>query len=242
LIRVPGIFPPIVDLELFQRAQEVKRHRRIKLSKRELLARLESLQRQKGRLSATLIDDSEDTVHSTTYIYHFGSLENAYKLISYNSKSTRHPVDSDVVLSINIAKFAGAITPKLERLGHSAIFDTARRVLTIDGGFAVSVYVARCLRDEDGWLRWAVRRRIGLESKWIISLRMDVERTKTLDYLLMPVAGFPKQSIEFSFEHPARLEACRFETLEALIPAMWQKPRIVFGRGRPKKSHAAEAQ
>ena len=88
--------------------------------------------------------------------------------------------------------------------------------------------------DEAGWLRWFVRRRIDLDSMWIVALRMDLTRSKVLDYLLLPVAGFPKGHAEFSYEHPGRLEACQFETVEALVPAIWEKPRIIFARGRPK--------
>lgn len=235
-IRVPGVFPAIVDPDLFRRAQEIKRQRRLKLSAREMLARLESLYREKGRLSATIVDESDHTPHSGTYMRHFGSLENAYRLIKYNSRSNPHPVDSDVVLTINITNFANELISTLEQLGHTALYDPDRRLLTIDGGLTASVYVARCLRSETGWLRWAVRRRVGLNGKWIIALRMDLGRARILDYLLLPVAGFPKQSVEFSFEHPGRLEACRFETTAALTVALWQAPRITFGRGRPKKA------
>ena len=60
---------------------------------------------------------------------------------------------------------------------------------------------------------------------------MDLPGARVLDYLLLPVKGFPKGSVEFSYQHPARLDACRFETVDALVPALWQKPCIVFARG-----------
>jgi len=55
----------------------------------------------------------------------------------------------------------------------------------------------------------------------------------TVAYLLMPVAGFPEGMAEFSYEHPTRLEACRFETIHALVPANWQGPRIVLRQAGP---------
>ena len=106
----------------------------------------------------------------------------------------------------------------------------------IVNGIRVSIYIARCLRTEAGWLRWSVRRRIHLDSQWIVALRMDLSGAKVLDYILLPIAGFPKQMVEFSYEHPTRLEACRFETIDGLISALWEKPRIIFGRGRPGKA------
>jgi DNA invertase Pin-like site-specific DNA recombinase len=234
-IRVPGVFPPIVDPDLFRRAQQIKKQRRLNLSNREMLARLESLSREKGRLSAGIIDEAEDLPNNSTYIKHFGSLNKAYELITYSPKCKFHPVDSSVVLNTHVAKFASEMISAIELRGESASFDTVRRVLTVNGKLTISVYIARCLRAEAGWLRWAVRRRINLDSKWIVALRLDLARAKVLDYLLLPVAGFPKGIVEFSYEHPARLEACRFQTIHALVPAIWQRPRIVFAPGRPRK-------
>jgi hypothetical protein len=65
---------------------------------------------------------------------------------------------------------------------------------------------------------------------------MDLARVHVIDYVLLPVAGFPKQRVEFSCQHQARLEACRFDTVDALIAALSQKSRITFGRGRPKNT------
>ena len=234
-ICVPGVFPPIVDPDLFGRAQQIKKQRRLNLSNREMLARLKSLSREKGRLSAGIIDEAEDLPNNSTYIKHFGSLNKAYELITYSPKCKFHPVDSSVVLNTHVAKFASEMISAIELRAESASFDTVRRVLTVNGKLTISVYIARCLRAEAGWLRWAVRRRINLDSKWIVALRLDLARAKVLDYLLLPVAGFPKGIVEFSYEHPARLEACRFQTIHALVPAIWQRPRIVFAPGRPRK-------
>ncbi len=234
-IRVPDVFPPIVDPELFRRAQQVKKQRRVNLSNREMLARLESLSRARGRLSAGIIDEAEDLPHSTTYIHHFGSLENAYRLIKYQPKLKFHPVDGSVALNAHVARSASQIIAAVERTGGKANFDSARRIMIVNGIW-ISIYIARCLRTEAGWLRWSVRRRIHLDSQWIVALRMDLSGAKVLDHMLLPVAGFPKQMVEFSYEHPTRLEACRFETIDGLISALWEKPRIIFGRGRPRKA------
>jgi hypothetical protein len=69
--------------EVFDRAQRHRKQRRIKLSNREMLARLESRLREKGRLSATLINEADTCRTIPTYALRFGSLRNAYKLISY---------------------------------------------------------------------------------------------------------------------------------------------------------------
>lgn len=235
-IRATGMFPPIVDPDLFWRAQQVKKHRRVYLSNREMLARLSSLLREKGRLSAGIIDDADDLPHHTTYIARFGNLRNAYKLIEHNPKCNFHSVDGGIALNAAIAKFANDMITKIEGAGGAANFDKASRILTINGALTISVYIARCLRAEGGWLRWIVNRRANLHGDWIIALRMDVACQNAIDYLLLPVAGFPKQRAEFSHHHQARLDCCRFDTVDGLIAALWQSPRITFARGRPPKT------
>jgi hypothetical protein len=48
-IRAAGVLEPIVEPNIFLQAQAIKRNRRICLSERELLARLSSLFREKGK-------------------------------------------------------------------------------------------------------------------------------------------------------------------------------------------------
>lgn len=236
-IRVPGAFPPIVDPDLFSRAQQVKKQRRLCLGNREILARLASLLREKGRLSATIIDEADELPNHTTLIARFGSISKAYKLIEYDPTCRFHPVDGSIVLNSTIAGFAEEMIATITAAGGTAQFDRASRVMSINGTFTITVCVARCHRTEAGWLLWRVRRRINLRGDWIIALRMDLASAKVIDYLLLPVAGFPKGVADFSYEHPARLDACRFDTVEALLAALSQKPRITFARGRPKKGY-----
>jgi DNA invertase Pin-like site-specific DNA recombinase len=171
-IRVPGAFPPIVDPDLFWRAQTVKKQRRTYLSNREILTRLSALLREKGRLSAHIIDQAEDLPHHTTCIARFGSLRNTYKLIEYNPKQKFHPVDSNVATNAAVAMLADGIIAKIEGAGGSAHFDRASRILEINRTLTVSIYVAQCLRAEAGWLRWLVRRRINLHGDWIASIKL----------------------------------------------------------------------
>ena len=107
-----------------------------------------SLYREKGRLSAGIIDEAEGLPSNATYIKHFGSLENAYRLIKYSPKYKFHPVDGSVVLNTHVAKFANEMISAIERAGGTASFDTVRRVLTVNGTLTISVYIARCLRVE----------------------------------------------------------------------------------------------
>ena len=217
-VRAPCAFEPIVDPEMFDRAQRHRKQRRIKLSNREMLARLESLLREKGRLSATLIDEADYLPDNSTYALRFGSLRNAYKLISYRPRTNFRYVDRGVFLSAKIKEAATDLIKLVERGGGSAAFDEAAEIVTINRAITVSIYIARCTRIPGGGLMWRVNRRRYLRGDWIVALRPDLLCRNIIDYLLLPTLGFPKQKAEFSNRNPARIAACRHDSMTSLLP------------------------
>jgi DNA invertase Pin-like site-specific DNA recombinase len=87
-IRTEGCVEPIIDRDLFLRVNELRKERRLELSEEEMLSRLRRVLMKKGKLSATVIDETVGLPHSSTYYRYFGTLRNAYRLIGYND--TRH--------------------------------------------------------------------------------------------------------------------------------------------------------
>ena len=217
-VRAPCAFEPIVDPEIFDRAQRHRKQRRIKLSNREMLARLESLLREKGRLNATLIDEADYLPDNSTYVLRFGSLRNAYKLISYRPRTNFRYIDRGVFLAAKIKEVATDLIKLVEQGGGSAVFDEAAEIVTINGTITVSIYLARCTRIPGGGLMWRVNRRRYLAGDWIIALRPDLPCRNIIDYLLLSTSGFPKLKAEFSNRNPARLAACRHDSMASLLP------------------------
>ena len=235
-IRVPGMFPAIVDPDLFQRAQRVKKQRRLNLSNREMLARLESLSREKGRLSAGIIDEAEDLPSNATYIKHFGSLSKAYELIKYSPKCKFHPIDSNVALNTHVAKFASDMISAIERKGGTACFrhrascpDRQRQADDFSLHRPMPARRGR-LAALGGTAADQPRTANGLSrSEWTWRAPM---------YWTTCCCRSPASRKGWSSFHTSTLpafEACRFETIDALVPALWQEPRIVFALGRPRK-------
>jgi DNA invertase Pin-like site-specific DNA recombinase len=224
-VRAPCAFEPIVDPEIFDRAQRHRKQRRIKLSNREMLARLESLLREKGRLSATLINEANYLPDNSTYALRFGSLRNAYKLINYRPRANFRYIDRGVFLAAKIRETATGLIKLVEQGGGSAVFDEAEEIVSIDGAVTVSIYVARCTRVPGGGLMWRVNRRRYLQGDWIVALRPDLRCRTIIDFLLLPTSGFPKQKAEFSDRNPARLVACRHESMASLLPLILAPPK-----------------
>jgi hypothetical protein len=109
--------------------------------------------------------------------------------------------------------------------GGSAVFDEAAEIVTINGAITVSIYIARCTRIPGGGLMWRVNRRRYLRGDWIVALRPDLPCRNIIDYLLLPTLGFPKQKAEFSNRNPARLAACRHDSVASLLPTIMGSPK-----------------
>jgi hypothetical protein len=162
---------------------------------------------------------------NSTYILRFGSLRNAYKLINYRPRTNFRYIDRGVFLAAKIKEVATDLTRLVEQGGGSAVFDEAAEIVTINGAITVSIYIARCTRIPGGGLMWRVNRRRYLREDWIVALRPDLPCRNIIDYLLLPTLGFPKQKAEFSNRNPARLAACRYDSLESLFPTIIAAPK-----------------
>jgi DNA invertase Pin-like site-specific DNA recombinase len=233
-VRAAGAFEAIVDPSLFAMAQERRTRRRYMLSDRELLARLGSVLREKGQLSRTVIDESEDLPCHSTYIARFGSLRNAYKQIEYHPKSKFDYIDNGNLLIERVIRLANEIIAKVTGTGGKADFDQTIDVLTINGKLAISIFIARCRCTAGGRLRWTVRRRTNMARDLIIALRVDQTGINVMDYLLLPATKFPVDRMEFSEMNRFRISSCRFQTIDTLWGAIRQHPRYAIANPEPK--------
>lgn len=99
------IMEPVVPVELFQRVRaRLAATRPFRHSEEFLLERLQLLLDEKGRLSESIVQKSLLTPNTSTYKYHFGSLQNAYKLIGYDQPQwirdryrRRPPTDKELI-------------------------------------------------------------------------------------------------------------------------------------------------
>jgi DNA invertase Pin-like site-specific DNA recombinase len=227
-VKAACAFPPIIEPEVFNRAQRHAKPRRMKLSSREMLTRLESLLREKRRVSAALIDQADYLPDNSTYALRFGSLRNAYNLIGYQPTANFRYIDRAVFLSAKIKETATNVIRIVEQSGGSAVFNEMAEIVTINDTIAVSIYIARCMLAKDRGLVWRVRRRRHLQGGWIVALRPDLPCLKIIDFLLLPAPNFPKGSAEFSDKNPKRLAACRHDSVASLLPAIMELPKSPY--------------
>ena len=79
-IRSTGIFEPIVDVDLFSKAQRIMKEHYVRWSDEKLLELLREALDENGRLSANTINGL-GLPSPALYAHRFGTLRNAYRLI-----------------------------------------------------------------------------------------------------------------------------------------------------------------
>jgi hypothetical protein len=97
--------------------------RRVSLSNHEMLHRLRSLLKEKGRLSKTIINNAVGFPWATMYQLRCGSLRNAYKLIGYDPKRDFEYIDARRSLIGTLTDLVSDIVIRIEGAGGTADFD-----------------------------------------------------------------------------------------------------------------------
>jgi DNA invertase Pin-like site-specific DNA recombinase len=215
-IRRDNAFPPIIEPELFNRAQDIIRERRQVRPESGMLERLAALRREKGYLTVGLIDADDDLPSGETLRRHYGSLMDAYKLIDYQPSQlvARAKIAADRNSILDNA--AMEIAAKIEQLGGAASVSDDRRQLRIDDAFSVSLCMARATRERLGRMRWYAQIDRHARSDLTLVLRVDIADSAIEACYLVPtreLAGTRCSRIRITDR--AFAEACRYESLDA---------------------------
>jgi recombinase len=226
-VRCDNAFEAIIDPAMFQAAGKIIERRprrtiRAWKSGQEMLSRLESLLREKGHLSAVMIDNADNLPRNATYIARFGSLRRAYELIGYHPDTFKSSTARRAVRVVTNA-LADELGSKIQAAGISAVYDPAFGRLTIGSDLTVSIVLARCQRKSKGFLRWPIVRRIDLAARLTLCVRMKEGNTSILDFYLLPTKRALKPKLAFRIKHRARLEPYRIPTLDAVADALQGK-------------------
>jgi DNA invertase Pin-like site-specific DNA recombinase len=84
-VRHEGCVEPIIDQDTFTRARAIREARRVNISEEEMLVRLRRVLLKVGKLRASIINKTIGLPSADTYLRHFGSLRNVYRLIGYTA-------------------------------------------------------------------------------------------------------------------------------------------------------------
>ena len=87
-VKSEGCVEPIIDRDVFQRTQKILDGSRVNISKEEMLVRLRKFLMKKGKLSHAIIDAAPGLPSASTYLVHFGTFRNLYRLIGYTRQAS----------------------------------------------------------------------------------------------------------------------------------------------------------
>ena len=144
-VRKEGAFHPVIDTERFYIVQGIIRERHKKVSDAELLERLKALRDQTGRLSAMIIDESENMPPSSLYSSRFGGLLRAYTLIGYVPEQDYRYVEINRRLRLLHGDIFLQTVSDIENLcGRHIAVDSGTGLLELNHNLFMSIVISRC--------------------------------------------------------------------------------------------------
>jgi DNA invertase Pin-like site-specific DNA recombinase len=197
-IRHQSAFPPIVSQATFTKAQKVMQELdcgRTRTNK-ELLDILRSLLRREGRLTMKTILTAKDVPNCSVYARRFGSLDEAYRMIGYESASRYRFKKVQADMDRVIQSVAQRVTSDLERRGRDVSFLPELGLLTISKSTTVAIAVSRAVKDGTNGSRevrrWELRKMRYNRADLTLVVRMNGANTNIRDYFLLPSANIPR--------------------------------------------------
>ncbi|PJG55248.1 recombinase family protein [Bradyrhizobium forestalis] len=214
-----GCIEPIIDREVFIKANKIIQERRVDITREEMLARLRRTLFKEGRLSPAIIEGTSGLPCASTYRTHFGSIRNVYRLIGYTPKRNYEYIDSRPLWAEERAKLASEIAVAIKKAGGSST-PGLTDCLRVNGSGSISIRAARCCTKKNRAPYWTIRREARLPRGWIAAVRLTEHNNSFLDYVLLSTDGNVVQTIAFSERARARRGIVRFETRDALARAI----------------------
>jgi DNA invertase Pin-like site-specific DNA recombinase len=216
-IRSEGCIDPIIESDVFLRAQKIIDERRVDLSTEEMLKRLRLTLKKRGKLTPTIISQTPGLPSVHTFMKQFGSLREAYRLIGYTSSRDCGFIESKKGWADLNAKLVAEVAAEIERAGAYAEV-TKGNSLCVNGRVAVSFRVARWVprRRKHHAQYWSFTR-IPSATGWILALRLGERNQFLLDYLLLPAANVEARTLRFAETTRKKYGIECFETFPTLV-------------------------
>ena len=206
-------FEPIIDVDTFQRAQEVAASRYLRYTDEYMLDSLKGLLDRTGKVSVVLIDEDPKVPHSRTYTSRFGSLYESYRRIGYQHGRRIPVIELSQRVRAYRRKLLGTIVDELIAEGASVKRDLRSGKVTINGEFTIRLATALCLEKSVGY-RWAFRMYSTMMTDITVVARMVPGNDSVLDYFVLPTTGqWPSHVSRSHLKNDLFLGIYRFDDL-----------------------------
>jgi len=208
-----GAFEPVVDEEVFLRAQAIIQARNLRLSDDQLLERLRQFLAEHGTLSGVLIDETPDMPSSSLYASRFGGLHRAYQLIGWNPHRDFSYVEINRILRQRHSHLIESIVSELKAVGADIRCDQTSGLLEINRQFTASLVFSRCMETPAHSLRWLIRFEASLLPDVTIAVRFAPGNAEILDYYLFPRMDVLWEKLRLAPDNGVVIDLYRFDNL-----------------------------
>ncbi|TGQ04126.1 MULTISPECIES: recombinase family protein [unclassified Mesorhizobium] len=217
-VRAEGVFEPIVDRNLFDRAQVIHRalYAHLKVTNEEMLVALKKVLAREGALSSTIINAAPDCPAASQYHYRFGSVLKAYELIGYQPPKNWQFITSRERLASVRAQAIADLLDAIERTGGKATYHRGADLLRVNDEFTVAVEIARCRASDHGYPFWSMDTQRQSVADIFVLIRMRPGDLVIRDYLIAPASEIVGKS-QLAANNGAQLDTYLFSTLDPLV-------------------------
>jgi DNA invertase Pin-like site-specific DNA recombinase len=223
-IRSKQCIEPMVDLAVWERVQHIIEDRRTEISDDEMLLRLRKTLQRKGRLSMAIIDETSGLPCADTYLHHFGSLREAYRLIGYTAERDYAFFDDKSAWHEATANLMREVETAFKKSGRHVTLDFSDEQLRIEGKTNVLFRVARSFRKEGHLTQSRIPRMRKGPIRWIVAIRLTDDNKSVRDYLLIPATGLAEKqrsgAMVITDKSRTRLNFQSLKTASALAMSM----------------------
>ena len=223
-IRADRVFAPLVDRDIFTGVRAVLDARRYRLSDDEMLAALAALLRERGGLSAVVIDEAEGLPSSGAYRQRFGSLLRAYRLVGASMIRDDAYIEINRALRAMYPDIVAKTIADIQQAGGQVERGDRDGRLLINNEISANIIIARCTSTYSGASRWTVRFDPGSRPDLTVAVRMEPGNTAIRDYYLLPRIDLALPRIQLREENGVFLDAFRFDTLDYLLDMAARTP------------------
>jgi DNA invertase Pin-like site-specific DNA recombinase len=216
-IRRNNAYEPVIDAEVFAKAQQIINERDHRYTDDELLQHLRDLLAHHGMLSGIIINEAPDMPSTATYANRFQSLRRAYELVGYT------PARDYSYLAINRAlrtlhqEHLTSFTNELATAGASVRRDPTTDLLTINEELTAAFSIARCRENQEQAYRWMIRFDTSLDPDITIAARMAPGNASILDYYLFPSIDVLSDHCHLAPDNGMVLDVYRAPNLTSLV-------------------------
>ena len=243
-VRRLGVVPPVIDQDLFTRAQKIMAERYISIPEDQMLRRLRIALARKGKLSSSIIKKTPSLPSPACYVKHFGSIRNAYKLIDYDGSRDCRWFDARDHWTEVLSELANQVAEALKAdFGVRLNLTDDGTALTRNGSDKIiSFQVVRKLakRSPKHVALWRAHQR-KQRAEFCVYLRLNDLNEALQDYVLLRSAETASPYLTLSDRLLARHNAVRIDAVSDLIQDI-EARMISFGHAAPTKRNRSNRQ